>query len=60
VSARRGQRWATVKPCGTEAAYRRHLRHGEVPCEPCRLEANRVADAWRKNRTADLRAGLPR
>jgi len=21
-----------VRPCGTEAAYRRHLRHGEVPC----------------------------
>jgi hypothetical protein len=23
------------KPCGTEAAYRRHLRHGEQPCEAC-------------------------
>ena len=23
-------------PCGTEAAYKRHLRHGEEPCEECR------------------------
>lgn len=29
-----------VAPCGTLAAYRRHLRHGEPTCEPCR-EANR-------------------
>lgn len=25
-----------VKPCGTTAAYARHLRHKETPCEPCR------------------------
>jgi len=24
-----------VKPCGTEAAYRRHLAHGEEPCGLC-------------------------
>jgi hypothetical protein len=23
-------------PCGTRAAYKRHLRHGEPPCEACR------------------------
>ena len=23
------------KPCGTRAAYYRHRRHGEVPCEAC-------------------------
>lgn len=28
-----------LKPCGTEAAYRRHLRHGESPCGPCRRAA---------------------
>lgn len=28
------------QPCGTYAAYRRHLRRGEAPCEPC-AEANR-------------------
>jgi len=26
-----------VQPCGTPAAYARHLRHGEIPCEACRL-----------------------
>src|SRR5262245_8591031 len=25
-----------VKPCGTRAAYYRHLRAGEKPCDPCR------------------------
>ena len=29
-----------VAPCGTVAAYRRHLRHSEEPCEACRA-ANR-------------------
>lgn len=24
-----------LKPCGTEAAYRRHKRKGEYPCSPC-------------------------
>lgn len=26
---------ATLKPCGTEAAHRRHLRRGEEPCHAC-------------------------
>ena len=25
-----------TQPCGTAAAYRRHLRHGEPVCQPCR------------------------
>lgn len=25
-----------LKPCGTSAAYRRHLRNGEQPCAACR------------------------
>lgn len=25
-----------TKPCGTTAAYKRHQRHGEAPCGPCR------------------------
>lgn len=25
-----------LKPCGTEAAYRRHLRNGEPACDKCR------------------------
>lgn len=26
-----------LKPCGTAAAYRRHKRAGETPCDPCKL-----------------------
>ncbi|MFJ2218274.1 WhiB family transcriptional regulator [Streptomyces sp. NPDC101062] len=25
-----------LKPCGTPAAYRRHLRKGQKPCPPCK------------------------
>jgi hypothetical protein len=25
-----------TEPCGTLAAYRRHLRHGEEACQPCK------------------------
>ncbi|MFC9085315.1 hypothetical protein [Nocardiopsis dassonvillei] len=42
-----------LKPCGTFAAYLRHLRHREVPCETCR-EAVRVAAAEQRRR-----AGVP-
>lgn len=27
---------ATLRPCGTEAAYYRHRRRGETPCDECR------------------------
>jgi len=33
-----------LKPCGTQAAYDRHIRDGETPCEPCR-KANAAAKA---------------
>ncbi len=26
----------TLQPCGTSAAYQRHLYHGEAPCGECR------------------------
>ena len=26
-----------TKSCGTPAAYRRHLRAGETPCDACRV-----------------------
>lgn len=40
--------WAALKPCGTTAAYRRHLRHGERPCEHCRqAEARLHQERWR-------------
>ena len=42
-------RWAAaaVQPCGTEAAYRRHLRRGEQPC-PADLEAAALKAAERR------------
>ena len=30
-----------LKPCGSMAAYARHKKSGEVPCQPC-VEANRA------------------
>lgn len=36
---KRGTPPRTPAPCGTTAAYARHLRHGEQPCQACR-EAN--------------------
>lgn len=38
------RRWAPnrlVQPCGTPAAYKRHLEHGERPCAPCLAANNR-------------------
>lgn len=32
-----------TRPCGTEAAYRRHLRHGEATCGDCKTEHARRA-----------------
>jgi len=31
------------QPCGTNAAYRRHLRHGETACIACKRAAARYA-----------------
>lgn len=36
MSAWQGASYADTRPCGTPAAYRRHQRHGEKPCEACR------------------------
>ena len=59
-----------LEPCGTLAAYRRHSRSGEKPCEACRGarnadgQARRRAKAeafWRERAEDDYRAsvGLP-
>lgn len=37
----RERQYADLKPCGTAAAYRRHMRRGEPACGPC-LEAERL------------------
>lgn len=36
-----------LQPCGTVAAYKRHLRHGEEPCETC-LAGKRAHQARRR------------
>lgn len=36
-----------VKPCGTPAAFKRHLRAGEEPCEACRRAWNEYKRARR-------------
>jgi hypothetical protein len=40
-----------TQPCGTTAAYRRHLRNGEVPCDACRA-ANTAKHAELRRRRA--------
>jgi hypothetical protein len=58
--ARHGARSGTrgrpaVAPCGTLAAHKRHVRHGEVPCDLCRLAARsdrqfrRVRGSWQQS-----------
>lgn len=40
-----------TKDCGTEAAYKRHRRHGETPCDSCKAAyaaAHRAYYAKRK------------
>ena len=39
-----GGRWwpAKLRPCGTPAAYRRHLRHHEPACQACLLAHNQA------------------
>lgn len=48
-----------LQPCGTWAAYKRHLRKGEDPCDDCR-EAARVQQRERSaaRRAAREKAGL--
>lgn len=38
-----------VKPCGTEAAFARHRRKGETPCDPC-VDAHARYEKQRRNR----------
>lgn len=43
-----------VKTCGTQAAYRRHLRRGEPPCEDCKKASARdTQDRSRRRRCGD-------
>ena len=49
---RLGYRYADTKPHGTLAAYRRHYRHGEKPCESCRQAHSREAEDRKQLRSA--------
>ena len=40
-------RGAQLQPCGTSAAYQRHRRAGEQPCQPC--QQARAADLAARN-----------
>lgn len=41
-----------LKPCGTVAAYRRHQRHGEEPCEACKkAHAEYHRELYRKRKS---------
>ena len=40
-----------LQPCGTRAAYKRHLRRGEEPCRECREAARRADRGRKRNRT---------
>ena len=44
----------TLQPCGTEAAYRRHLHRHEVPCGPCRTAATQQSRLWARRRTSRI------
>lgn len=42
MSGEHGKYARPLAPCGSDAAYHRHLRHKETPCQPCK-EAHWVA-----------------
>lgn len=44
----------SLQPCGTRAAYRRHKRHGETPCPPCREAMAALSRADRARRSGPV------
>ena len=49
-----------VEPCGTAAAYRRHQRHGERPCDACTAASHRAeVTRWERFTARQARAGQP-
>lgn len=41
------------KPCGTVAAYRRHQRNGEPPCDACRKANADYQRAYQQRRSSE-------
>jgi hypothetical protein len=59
ASGRRGPR--SLKPCGTPAAYTRHRRRGEQPCQACkRAHADHAAQRARERGTRPGDEAAPR
>lgn len=63
--AARGRGGRELKPCGTEAAWARHKKRGEKPCEACETEHRRYHREDRRRRRAkigsqDTHVGMPR
>lgn len=48
-----------LQPCGTPAAYSRHLARGEKPCELCKTARRRYQRAWYKARLEQNAAARP-
>ncbi len=48
-----------LAPCGTPSAYRRHLRHREPTCQPCRAAHVAAVTAHRRRPPAPPRELLP-
>lgn len=42
-----------LAPCGTCAAYKRHTRNGETPCEPCTAANRESSNRYRRQKAAD-------
>lgn len=55
-----GSRNKDVIPCPSGAAYKRHIRHGEVPCEEDYDEVNRANAARRAAGPAEMSQGPDR
>lgn len=52
-----------LQPCGSEAAYRRHIKAREKPCQPCTVahrDAGRRWDKRRATRATGAPLGRPR
>jgi hypothetical protein len=49
-----------LQPCGTYAAYQRHMRRGETACAPCQTAATAKQQAYRRNNRQAYRRELGR
>ena len=53
------RRKPVLKPCGTEAAYKRHLDHNEYPCTECTDAHNDYLRAYRADPASFKRVLAP-